>query len=94
MVELTDTAIRETDDLNSSRSRVMYALRRWPIFPMAVLVVLLVTGIFAPWIAPQDPNFTALRERNAPPFWMEGGSPNHILGADPLGRDVLWRLAA
>ena len=92
MVELTDTAIRETDDLNSSRSRVMYALRRWPIFPMAVLVVLLVTGVFAPWIAPQDPNFTALRERNAPPFWMEGGDLNHILGADPLGRDLLSRV--
>ena len=92
MVQLTDTAIRETNDLNSSRSRVMYALRRWPIFPVAVLVVLLITGVFAPWIAPQDPNFTALRDRNAPPFWMEGGGLNHILGADPLGRDLLSRV--
>jgi len=57
-----------------------------------ILVVLVLSGIFAPLIAPLEPNFTALRERNAPPVWMEGGSTKHLLGADPLGRDLLSRI--
>lgn len=73
-------------------SRARYALRRWPIFPAVVILALVVCGVFAPWIAPQDPIFTNLRDRNAPPMWMEGGSSKHILGADPLGRDLLSRV--
>ena len=73
-------------------SRVGHALRRWPIFPSAVLITLVVCGVFAPWVAPQSPTFTNLRDRNAPPMWMEGGSSRHILGADPIGRDLLSRV--
>ena len=74
------------------RSRTWYALRRWPIIPALILVVLILSGVFAPFIAPHEPNFTALRERNAPPVWMDGGSTKHLLGADPLGRDLLSRI--
>lgn len=74
------------------RSRAWYILRRWPIIPALILIVLVVSGVFAPLIAPSEPNFTNLRERNDPPMWMEGGSSKHILGADPLGRDLLSRI--
>ena len=74
------------------RPRVWYILRRWPIIPALILIVLVVSGIFAPLIAPADPNFTNLRDRNMPPMWMEGGEGRHILGADPLGRDSLSRI--
>ena len=92
MVETTDTAVRAVDGGRQTWSRVLYALRHWPIFPVGVMLLLIITGVFAPWIAPHDPNFTELRDRNAPPFWMEGGGFNHILGADPLGRDLLSRV--
>ena len=92
MTELADTAMREFDRSTQSRSKIIYALRHWPIFPVTVLVLLVVTGVFAPLIAPHDPNYTSLRDRNAPPFWLEGGDFDHILGADPLGRDLLSRV--
>ncbi len=82
----------EVLEARSFVSRAGHALRRWPIFPSVVLLALVVGGVFAPWIAPQSPTFTNLRDRNAPPMWMEGGSSKHILGADPLGRDLLSRV--
>jgi peptide/nickel transport system permease protein len=73
-------------------TRAKYVLRRWPVFPGIIIFTLVFSGIFAPWISPADPAFTNLRDRNAPPVWMEGGSSRHILGADPLGRDLLSRV--
>jgi peptide/nickel transport system permease protein len=64
--------------------------RRWPVIPVIVLLVLVLVGIFAPWISPYDPIDQSLPDRNAPPFWVEGSQ--HILGADHVGRDVLSRL--
>lgn len=65
-------------------------LRRWPIIPLFVLLVLVVTGVFASWISPYDPIDQSLPDRNTPPFWVEGS--RHILGADHVGRDVFSRL--
>ena len=71
-------------------------LRRWPILPGIVLSALVLSALFAPWIAPQAPNIQALRDRNAPPVWMadEGGNwtQSYLLGADQVGRDVLSRI--
>ena len=76
---------------------IVYAfLRRWPILPGIVLAALVFSAIFAPWIAPQEPNVQALRDRNAPPVWMadeEGKwTQSYLLGADQVGRDVLSRI--
>lgn len=49
-------------------------------------------GVFAPLIAPYDPQKSDLRSRHAPPFWYEGGTSDHVLGADKQGRDVLSRV--
>jgi len=45
------------------------ALRVWPIVPVILLSLVLVSGIAAPWVAPHDPDRGNLRERNLPPFW-------------------------
>jgi len=37
---------------------------------MLILVVFLVTGIAAPWIAPHNPERGDIRARNVPPFWV------------------------
>ena len=45
------------------------AVKRFPVLPVLVLGVVLVAGIFAPWIAPHDPTKSDLRDRNLPGFW-------------------------
>ena len=37
-------------------SQIFYFLRRWPLIPMAIMALLLITGIFAPQISPVDLN--------------------------------------
>jgi peptide/nickel transport system permease protein len=58
----------------------------------AVLLLFVVAGLFAPLLAPHDPNQQALTSRLRPPVWQTGGSSDHLLGTDNLGRDVLSRL--
>ena len=69
-----------------------WQMRRWPLIPMLILALFLVTGIFAPLIAPHNPERGDIRSRNAPPAWMEGGSSEYLLGTDHLGRDMLSRV--
>jgi peptide/nickel transport system permease protein len=48
--------------------------------------------VFAGWVAPHDPELNNLRLRLTPPVWAKGGSTDHLLGTDQLGRDVLSRV--
>ena len=57
-----------------------------------IVVFVLLAGIFAPWIVPQDPFAQDLNARMIPPSFMDGGSPAHFLGTDQLGRDYFSRL--
>ena len=52
----------------------------------------LLVAIFAPLLVPHDPFAQNLSGRLVPPEWMAGGSPDHVLGTDQLGRDYLSRL--
>ncbi len=65
-----------------------------PPAALGLLVVLLVVGaaVAAPWIAPFDPVDQSVLARLKPPSWVEGGLPEHLLGTDALGRDVLSRV--
>ncbi len=80
-------------------------LRRWPIIPILIIVALVTCAAFAEYISPSLPNRQDLRDLTAAPFWYpqcvgdekpyfdycsRGGK--YILGADPLGRDVLSRI--
>jgi peptide/nickel transport system permease protein len=58
---------------------------------LAVLVVV-VAGLFAPGLSPHDPVEQNIIDRLAPPAFLGGGSAQHLLGTDHLGRDVLSRL--
>ncbi|ARO15906.1 peptide/nickel transport system permease protein (plasmid) [Ketogulonicigenium robustum] len=61
-------------------------------FGLIVIVLILLTALFAPLLAPYDASAQALTSRLTPPVWHERGSWAHILGTDNLGRDVLSRL--
>lgn len=66
-------------------------VRRYPILPVMVFVMVIVLAVFAPLIAPFEPDAGSIRTRNLPPFWLAGASSDHLLGTDPLGRDILSR---
>jgi len=81
----------------AARRRAPRVLRLWARSLTAVTGTLLVAAfvvmaVFAPWVAPHPPNETDLRARQLPPAWIEGGSAEHLLGTDQLGRDLLSRL--
>ncbi|MBC7799480.1 MAG: ABC transporter permease [Gemmatimonadaceae bacterium] len=52
----------------------------------AIVALVVIAALFAPWIAPYDPDALSILERFAPL------SPAHWLGTDQLGRDLLSRL--
>lgn len=67
----------------------------WPLrVAVLMLVLFVVVAVFGPWISPYDPLKGSLRARLVPPFWQEGGSWEHLLGTDRLGRDILSRIIA
>ena len=57
-----------------------------------VILVYVTLAILAPWVAPADPNAQDLLGRLQPPAWAAGGSPEHLLGTDALGQDLLSRV--
>ena len=65
---------------------------RWGLAAAAVLLLIVLVTLLAPWIAPHDPLSVNIRHRLGPPAWMEGGVRAHLLGTDPVGRDLLSRM--
>ncbi|HET7884028.1 MAG TPA: ABC transporter permease, partial [Acetobacteraceae bacterium] len=63
-----------------------------PLIPIIILAVIALVAIFADVLAPHNPEIGSLTARFKPPFWQAGGTLNHLLGTDQLGRDVLSRL--
>jgi peptide/nickel transport system permease protein len=57
----------------------------------AVVALLVFVAIFAPLLAPHDPYAQSLVARMKPPVFL-GGTWEHPLGTDHLGRDYLSRL--
>ncbi|MBI0447163.1 ABC transporter permease [Deinococcus sp. DB0503] len=74
-----------------SRSTFQIALRRLlrhraAMVSLGVIILLVLMAIFAPLLAPYDPNAQNLSGIYAPP------SAQHLLGQDDLGRDLLSRV--
>lgn len=75
------------------RTQTFKLLRELPLVPTAILLLVVFTAVFAPLLAPYDPTIPVPGAGIfRPPFWMEGGSANTLLGTDFQGRDVLSRL--
>ena len=86
---LTDTSPRSRLQANAGRGYAMVrALMRNPLaaLGLAIVVLLIVTAVFAPWIAPYSPVGQDLGNRLLPP------SAAHWMGTDELGRDIFSRV--
>jgi peptide/nickel transport system permease protein len=65
----------------------------WALTGMVLVLLTVVSALFAPWIAPNEPDQADLRSRLAAPSWMdESGKATNLLGADQVGRDLLSRI--
>jgi ABC-type dipeptide/oligopeptide/nickel transport system permease subunit len=58
----------------------------------ALVALLVLVALLAPWIAPHDPLEQDLMSAQLPPAWIAGADPAYLLGTDSLGRCVLSRL--
>ena len=81
----------------TARSDVGLALRRlwrlkWGLAATVLLALIVASAVLAPWIAPKDPLAVNVRHRLAPPAWLPRGTTEHLLGTDPVGRDLLTRV--
>src|SRR5512134_2770067 len=59
---------------------------------VALLALMIGVALAAPMLAPFGFNEMSLADRLKPPNWLSGGSSAHLLGTDPLGRDMLSRV--
>ena len=74
-------------------SDLVYSFRKSRVTVIATIVtlVIILSSVFAPLIAPHDPFDVAtlsLLDSELPPSWAEGGDPRFLLGTDNQGRDV------
>src|SRR5262249_35756687 len=58
---------------------------KWGLGGAAVFLLIVASSASAPLVV-------AIKHRLAPPAWMEGGSREHLLGTDQVGRDLLSRV--
>lgn len=76
-----------------TRNRFLRRLTHSPRILAGVigLALLTVVALFPNLFTDQNPRTIDLRARFQPPVWVEGGQPQHLLGTDRLGRDILSR---
>lgn len=77
-----------------SRSNRRAFFKSWPplvLFSLGWLLAMVTIALLAQWLMPYGFSQIDLRARLQPPA-LFGGSWNHILGTDELGRDVLSRI--
>ena len=60
--------------------------RRLALIGFIIILLLIISAIFAPWLAPYNPDKMNMRNKLLPP------SSAHLLGTDSLGRDTLSRI--
>jgi ABC-type dipeptide/oligopeptide/nickel transport system permease subunit len=74
------------------RNLASFVRNRLAVAAAIVVLLFALMAVFAPMIAPQDPNETDLFRRLQPPAWAPGGDWGYLLGCDGLGRDILSRI--
>ena len=68
-----------------SRFKFIFSRDKKAPIAISVILIFILSALFAPWLAPYDPNEMTLDMMSAP-------SKLHLLGTDDLGRDLLSRI--
>jgi len=80
----------DPDQPNGDAAPPARIVRRWRLDALTLggvmLGVVVMAALFAPWLAPFDPNLQYITQRLLPP------SAHHWLGTDGFGRDLLSRV--
>jgi peptide/nickel transport system permease protein len=82
--------------LNVLRKRIGSFLKgeakRLPWLAIVIFFVVIVAMVFPSLFSSQSPYDMDLSKRLIPPMWHQNGVPDHPLGTDALGRDILTRI--
>ena len=83
-----DVRVKPTG-LAAIRAAVWSFFKRKPLGAIGAVVILLaiLIAVFAPWVAPHDPESVGVAKKFSPP-----GTESAPLGTDHIGRDILSRL--
>lgn len=65
-----------------------------PYLSLLLFALVVIAAVGGEVVAPHDPNGLDLGSAFRPPFWLDGGSTEHLLGTDNLGRDIFSRIVA
>ena len=79
---------RERADTPARRAMRRFLRHRMALVGVAIVLVIGLPVLLAPWVSPYPPNKLQLRSR------LQGPSLLHPMGTDELGRDVLSRVLA
>ena len=92
-VALKNLAAAVALDATATRASLRRLWRlKWGVAAAVVILMIIGSAVLAPWVATHDPLSVNIRNRLAPPAWMDGGTPRHLLGTDQVGRDLLSRV--
>lgn len=81
----SDLAVKRETKANSPWTR--FKRNKTALLGMSIVVMMLILAVFAPLIAPFDPN-----DMNLTASRLKPGVSGHILGTDEFGRDLLSRI--
>lgn len=75
------------DGFWNGRGMRRFRRHKLAVFGAITIVLMTLACVVGPWLLPYSDTFIDIRQRFAPPF-----AGPHVLGTDPLGRDILARL--
>ncbi|TYC52090.1 ABC transporter permease subunit [Rhodobacterales bacterium] len=92
-----DTAKLEAESRNATKAQFAefwyyFSQNKGAVIGLAIFALLVVMAVFAPVLAPHDPDVQYRDSFLAPPIWQEGGKAAFLLGTDWVGRDILSRI--
>ena len=75
-------------------AKFLKLLKNKPLGLIGTMIIfcVIVIAIIGPYITLYDSDAMNFKKRFLPPVWMQGGSMEHVLGTDMLGRDIFSRL--
>ena len=87
MTARAETSFRLPVPLNALKNIIVFLLKSpTSAFGLAVLLLLVIAAIFAPWLATHDPYAQDLANT------LQAPGNGHVFGTDELGRDIYSRL--